>query len=117
LEQREKNENMDENKKNYFIVWEEALVLFDLKPSDASLLFLVCSLSKKRGYCYASRETLAKKLNVSVATIYNLLRKLKRRGLLTNAGTSNYYTVKIGLTDKMESFLEGTKNSYKKEID
>lgn len=57
----------------------------DLTPSEVLLLYLIEGLSQKKGICYASKETLAKHLNVTKATVYKLLKSLEAKGLITRS--------------------------------
>ncbi|MCR5653392.1 MAG: helix-turn-helix domain-containing protein [Ruminococcus sp.] len=57
-----------------------------LTLSAKVLLAEIFSLSKLEGYCYASNEYLAERLNVSSKTVKNSLRQLK---------SCNYITIKL----------------------
>jgi len=63
-------------------VYWDVLQEFDLTPSEGMLMFLVDSLSVKEGYCYASKSYLAEVMNVSIPTVYALIKRLISKGLL-----------------------------------
>ena|SRR3989344_405240 len=68
--------------KTFYRLWWITISTFGLTPTEALLMFLVDSLSKNRGWCYASKKTLADLLNVTEPTIYNAQKKLIDKGLL-----------------------------------
>jgi len=54
-----------------------ALTEFNLSPAQGLLMYLVHGLSRRKGWCFASKAVLAKFLNVSKPTIYSLLKELE----------------------------------------
>ena len=107
--------NQQKISKSYFTIDVGLGQNFDLKPADAMLVSLVKSLSKKCGYCYSSRRDLAWRLNVSTVTIYNSLNRLKFKGLMKNAGISEYQTMRLELTEICNDYIEKIRSTYKKE--
>ena len=73
-------------KKYYITIYIEALRRFDMRASEAMLAFLIVAMSKKKGYCYASKKWLARQLFLCPATVFNLLALLKSKGLIKSVG-------------------------------
>lgn len=55
---------------------------FDLKSDHVVLMTLIQSLSKKRSFCFMSKPKLAEYINVSVPTVYRIIRDLTEKELL-----------------------------------
>jgi len=55
---------------------------FDLRSDHVVLMTLIQSLSKRRGFCYMSKPKLAGYINVSVPTVYRIIRDLTEKELL-----------------------------------
>lgn len=68
---------------------------FKLTPNKALFLTYIESLSRKNGWCFASRETIAKTLNLSEPTIYKIIKDLKNSNLLEEGEYSRFGTKKI----------------------
>ncbi len=49
-----------------------------INSTDKLVYGVIKALTNNKGYCYASNEYIAKKLNLSKRTITNSIRKLKR---------------------------------------
>lgn len=79
---------------------------FDLSPGDALLMTLIKTLSKRTTACYASKETLAKILNLSVPTIYNALKRLKGKGLVDEEGFSKHGVRQLRVSEKWDQLIE-----------
>lgn len=75
---------MTNNEHYYLRIWLSPLKKYKLSVFDGALLALIYTLSKKHGYCYASKQTLASILRVSAVTIFNRLAKLKGMGLVSD---------------------------------
>lgn len=91
--------------KTYITVYWITLERFNLKSAEACLLFLIKGLSRNKD-CYASKNFLAKRLNISEATIYSLIRKLIKKGLLEKHGFSEYGTMHLATTEKFNEHLK-----------
>lgn len=92
-------------KNSYTTMYLGLLHKYDLTPAEELLLCIIYGLSKKEGWCYASKETLAMMLNVSTPTIYNLIRKLRRKGLIIKLGISQTGTMKLQVVEEIENFI------------
>jgi len=53
-----------------------------LSVNEVALLSMIKSLSKNKGYCYASNKAFSDTLNVSVRTINRMFNKLEQSGYL-----------------------------------
>ena len=62
-------------KKTKFININVAFMAKSLSVTESALLSLIKSLSKKRGYCFASNKAICDTLNVSDRTLYRMLEK------------------------------------------
>ena len=69
---------------NYLTIPYNILNLEGLTLSAKVLLAEIISLSKLEGYCFASNEYLAERLDISLATVKNALHSLKKKGYLTS---------------------------------
>lgn len=70
------------NKKTRFININIAFMNKSLSVTEVALLSMIKSLSKKKGYCYASNQSICDTLNVSVRTINRMLNKLEESGYI-----------------------------------
>jgi DNA-binding MarR family transcriptional regulator len=71
-------------------------------------MYLVYSLSRQYGWCWASKRTLAQTLNLTEPTIYNLIKKLVLKGYLDRAAL-NFKNKKRALlkpTDQWENYMK-----------
>jgi len=95
-------------KRRYYKLWWGAIHQFNLSPTEALLLGLIDGLSRRIGWCYASKKSLAKTLNVSMQTIYNTMKKLSEKGLLVQSykKLENYNTTLLTPTQKWIDFIE-----------
>jgi Mn-dependent DtxR family transcriptional regulator len=82
---------------------------FDISPTEAMFLALVASLSKNDGTCYASKEYIAETMNISKPTVFKMIKKLQRMGLLEKWGYSKYKTSRIILTETYKESMEEAK--------
>jgi len=73
---------MDMNKKTRFININVSFMNNSLSVTESALLSLIKSLSKKKGYCFASNKAICGTLNISDRTLYRLLNKLEERGFI-----------------------------------
>jgi len=102
-------------KETYDSIFWATVKEFDLSPVEVLLTALIFGLSKKRGYCFASKDYLAKIINVSDGTVFNNLRKLKEKGLIREGVSNDEYGTKgIQLTEKWHLFV---KSKYEKVYD
>jgi|TARA_B100000900_G_scaffold357450_1_gene327788 DNA-binding PadR family transcriptional regulator len=66
-----------------------ALMNSTLTISEAALFSMIDSLSKKKGYCYASNNSFCETLNIKVRTLYRMLNKLEDAGYIKRVTISN----------------------------
>jgi DNA-binding PadR family transcriptional regulator len=94
------------NSPKYVKVYLPMLVELDIRSTAANLLLIIDLLTRKEGYCYASKTYLAKALNVTEPTIYNALNKLEERDLIIREHGSQYKTSRIYVSEKWKTYIE-----------
>ena len=82
-------------KNKYSYLWWYAIKEFDLSPTEVLLITLIDGLSKQKKWCWASKSSLAKTLNVSNQTIYNIMNRLFKKGLLEQGERLESYSTKL----------------------
>lgn len=100
---------MIDTKEYYLRIWLLPLQKFKISVFDGALLTLIYTLSTKKGYCYASKQTLASILRVSVVTIFNRLAKLKIMGLVKDFVPESghpYDTSCLQIADELRECIE-----------
>lgn len=75
-----------------------------LSVTESALLSLIKSLSKKRGYCFASNKAICDTLNISDRTLYRMLEKLEQRGFIMRETRS------IGIGKERKIILSSSAN-------
>ena len=71
--------------------WENWVVSFmikDLNIKEVTLLSLIQSLAKKKGYCFATNEMLSESLGIHDRTLYRMLNKLEEGGHISRVTQS-----------------------------
>jgi predicted MarR family transcription regulator len=93
-------------KKNTFckIYW-DIFGEFDLSPIEGLLLSLIHGLSRSKGYCYASKQTLADLLNVTDICIYGVIARLEEDGLIERTGITDKKTMGLMVTLPVSDFI------------
>lgn len=104
-----KQRDMNSKDKRYVYFYECILKDFNLSISEGYLLLLIYSLSRTSDGCYASKKFLADKLNVSETTIFSLLGKLIKKGLLIKSGYSSFRTSRYNPSDEIVEYLKKLK--------
>ena len=68
------------------------LMVKDLNIKEVTLLSLIQSLAKKKGYCFATNEMLSESLGIHDRTLYRMLNKLEEGGHISRdtQSISNY---------------------------
>jgi len=100
---------MNSKDKRYIYFYECILKDFNLSVSEGYLLLLIYSLSRTGDGCYASKKYLADRLNVSETTIFSLLGKLIRKGLLAKSGYSSFRTSRYNPSNGIVEYLKKLK--------
>ncbi len=96
---------------NYIKVYGRAQSHFNLRPIEGLLLGLVESMSSQKGYCYATKETLAGILNVNTSTVYYTMNKLIRKGLLISKPVG-FSKAQLMCTDEWYDFIGELRQSF-----
>lgn len=91
-------------KKTKFININVAFMGKSLSVTESALLSLIKSLSKKRGYCFASNKAICDTLNVSDRTLYRILDKLEEKGFIMRETRS------IGIGKERKIILSSSAN-------
>lgn len=91
-------------KKTKFININVAFMAKSLSVTESALLSLIKSLSKKRGYCFASNKAICDTLNVSDRTLYRMLEKLEEKGFIMRETRS------IGIGKERKIILSSSAN-------
>jgi len=68
---------MKQRQKTKFVNINLSYMNTSLSIQEAALLSLIVSLSKKKGYCFASNENLSKTLGLNERTTYRILKRLE----------------------------------------
>jgi predicted transcriptional regulator len=71
-----------ETKRTRYINIDLAHMDKDMNIKEASVLSHIVSLSKQRGYCWASNKAICDTLNIPDRSLYRILNKLENRGLI-----------------------------------
>ena len=82
----------------FSIVPDSVLYGEGIAPQEAKLYALILSLSRQKGFCYASNDYLAQKMGCYVKRVSAWLTKLKEHGLITASGRS--YKRRLAIADK-----------------
>jgi DNA-binding MarR family transcriptional regulator len=77
-------------RRGYNTIHHQMRIENDLSLNDYCVADTIFQLSKKVGYCYASKETLGKMLGLSKQTIHKVLNKLESRNLVQRSKTTNH---------------------------
>lgn len=80
-----------------------------LSPSEILLLDEIVGLSKKRGYCWASNESLGEKFNRKVQTVKEYLQKLKKCGYISVAVIRDYKSKEVL---RREIYINGEETKF-----
>lgn len=96
----------------YSTIYHGLSVEFNLSPTESLLLAQILSLSKERGYCFASQSTLAHNLNLTETTINSNLQNLLTKGLI---GAGSEKTVR-GIVPWRASIKVKNKMNYIKNL-
>ena len=64
------------------------LMVKDLNIKEVTLLSLIQSLAKKKGYCFATNEMLSESLGIHDRTLYRMLNKLEEGGHISRVTQS-----------------------------
>ena len=64
------------------------LMVKDLNIKEVTLLSLIQSLAKKKGYCLATNEMLSESLGIHDRTLYRMLNKLEEGGHISRVTQS-----------------------------
>ena len=78
------------NKNAFLIIPYSILVIDKLKTSEKLALVEIISLSKKLGYCYASNNSIAKRIGVTVRTVSKAVAELCRQGFIESKVKNDY---------------------------
>ena len=98
-------------KNTYVKIWWRVVKEFNLSPTETLLMVLIDGLSRKTGWCYASKSRLAQTINVSDQTVYSALNKLHSKELLEYGGKYiSYKTSLIKPTEKWSNLIEEIKS-------
>lgn len=89
----------------YEIVYWSFLIDFNLSPLDFLTLFLIYGLSKKDGYCSASKKYLSKILNVSPPSIFKSIKCLLAKGFIIKNGYTTKGVLRLKPTEKFLNYL------------
>ena len=68
---------MKQRQKTKFVNINLSYMNISLTIQEAALLSLIVSLSRKKGYCFASNENLSKTLGLNERTTYRILKRLE----------------------------------------
>lgn len=85
---------------------------FGLTPTEGLLLALIHGLSRNKGHCYASKQTLAEILNVSDICVYNNIARLVDKGLVERIGKVRGGVIALQVTDAVYSFIDEQNDAY-----
>jgi DNA-binding MarR family transcriptional regulator len=103
----------NQRKPKYIRVWWDTLIDYNLKPTDLLLAYLINRYcDNKNKSCYASKEAMAKTLNVSRDAIYDSLKKLEHRGIIIRyrGSVNNRRTAPIMMSDEWDDYYEKIRN-------
>lgn len=87
-------------KKTYFVMAENSFLRNPAYSINIKMIYmLLCSYAGAISSCYPSKETIAKDLNISVRTVYSVLKELEELGAViiinqiteSNRKSSNFY--------------------------
>lgn len=92
--------------KKYIYFYISILKDFGISVTEGFLLLLINSLSRQSKTCYASKNYLAKILNVSESTIFFLINKLIKKGLLIKDGYSKHGTSQYKPSEEVAEYME-----------
>jgi hypothetical protein len=102
--------NEDDAKGKYTQVYLCLFGEFDLTPIEGLLVSEIKTLSKQRGYCWASEKSFGRWFNVSLPTIIKAIQKLIKLELVECLGRTPEKTLKLKVTDVVENcFFESKK--------
>jgi len=97
---------MNSRDKRFVYFYWSILKYFGLNPSEGLLALLIYGLSRKEGYCHASKKYLSNMMNVSEATIFSLINRLVRNGLIIKDGFSEYKTSCYKPSEKFSEYIK-----------
>ncbi|MDJ1466956.1 hypothetical protein [Xanthocytophaga flava] len=66
----------------YTLVYHDLLEHFDLSMPEYALVYLIDGLSAQNGWCFASREEMAKRVRMGSRWVFNSLHQLTEKGLV-----------------------------------
>lgn len=91
----------------YYKFWWGVITEFNLSPTEALFVGFIDGLSRKHGYCYASKLTIAKTLNISTQTVYNLQKSVISKGVLVQLeGRANKGIARIAPSLAWKQFVK-----------
>lgn len=97
------------NSKKYIYFYISILNDFDLSIVEGFLILLIYSLSRQKGYCYASKKYLSKMMNMSEVSVFNLIKKLTTKKLLFKTGYTENKNSCYSLADSITSYIKKLK--------
>ena len=100
---------MDKKAPFAYFYW-DLLRRFNIKPIEGLFLTLIYGLSQgKNGHCYASRRRLGQYLNVTDISIYDLIKRLEKKGLLVRGERTHVNTGALKVSDEVAQFIYACK--------
>ncbi|OHA18886.1 MAG: hypothetical protein A2836_00655 [Candidatus Taylorbacteria bacterium RIFCSPHIGHO2_01_FULL_45_63] len=93
----------------YFLMVER----YDLKPNEAIVTHVIAGLSKKKGFCFMSKENIGKITRVS--NIYDVLHVLEKKEVIRQTSVGKLRSpTRLFLTDKARKDLDYCKRTVKR---
>lgn len=90
----------------YAWLWWATLEHFEISDREALFMTLVSGLANRKGFTYASKETLARYMRVSTTTVFALIKRLEKKGLLARVRRDGYVTSCLVVTNRWKTYVE-----------